>query len=224
MLTERSLSPEEAAHLVSQWVNDELLYQAALNNGLQHDMSIERALDQYRRELLGRTYLSLARSSGITVSQEEINAAYEENIEEFYRPVDEARINHFIVADNDEAQRIRRILTGSRSGADRREIFNTYQVESMTIRRGALVQELDDAIFGRNPRTNIIGPVATDRGYHVIEVLERNKEGTYRDRDDVYDELRHRLYQNYASLNSIKILDSLRSVADIEINLGNINP
>lgn len=224
MLAEQSLPASNSALVVSQWVNDELLYQAALEQNLQRDASIKLAVEKFRRELLGRTYLEIAMTSGITVTQEEINLAYEANLESFYRPVDEARINHFIIQDRNEARRVRRILARSRSGADRKKAFSTHHVETVVVKRGSLLKPLDDAIFGHNSRGTVLGPLSTDYGYHVVEVLERNKEGSYRDLDDVYDVLRHQLYQNYASLNSIKILDSLRTVTEIEINLENMNP
>ena len=223
ILGDQALSKESAVKTVFQWVNDELLYQAALKQGLQHDKSIQDAIDHFRRELLGRTYLETAMTSGIYVTQSEINAAYEKNLESFYLPIDEARINHFIIEDRNTARRVRRILVRGRSGADRKEVFATYPVETVTVKRGSLLPPIDEALFGLNSRGTVIGPISTDFGYHVIEVLKRYKEGSYRDLDDVFDELRHQLFQNHASLKSIKLLDSLRSVTDVEINLENIN-
>ena len=224
LLAETSLPASSSSLIVSQWINDELLYQAALKQNLDRDRSIQRSVEQYRRELLGRTYLEIAMTAGITVAQDEINTAYEANLESFYRPVDEARINHFIIQDRNTARSVRRILARSRSGVNRKEIFSSHHVETVTVKRGSLLQSLDDAIFGHGSRGSVLGPIATDFGYHVIEVLERHKEGSYRDLDDVYDELRHQLYQNHAALNSFKILDSLRAVIEIEINLENMNP
>lgn len=215
-----NVKPEQ---YISQWVNDELLYQAALGEGLHHDKQLLKDLEHYRRELLGRTYLDLVKASGVDVTQEEIKQVYEENLENFYRPVDEVRINHFVIDDKNSARRVRRILASGRSGADRKSIFSTYQVETVTVKRGALIQALDEAIFTPNPKRSVLGPISTEYGWHVIEVLERNKEGSFREIDEVYDELRHQLFQNYASINSIKILDSLRAATDIEINLEIVN-
>ncbi len=224
LLAERSLPASSSPLIVSKWINDELLFQAALKQNLDRDRTIQRSVEQYRRELLGRTYLEIAMSAGLTVAQDEINAAYEANLESFYRPVDEARINHFIIQDRNAARNVRRILARSRSGANRKEIFASHHVETVTVKRGSLLQSVDDAIFGHGSRGSVLGPIATDFGYHVIEVLERRKEGSYRDLDDVYDELRHQLFQNHAALNSVKILDSLRAMTEIEINLENMNP
>ena len=76
ILGDQTLSKESAAKTVFQWVNDELLYQAALKQGLQHDKSIQDAIDHFRRELLGRTYLETAMTSGVYVTQSEINQNY----------------------------------------------------------------------------------------------------------------------------------------------------
>lgn len=224
IIDERGLSPAEGEQVVNQWINNELLYQAALQQGLDHDKSIQASVERYRHELLGRQYLDLMATSGYEASPEEITAAYESNLESFYLAMDEARINHFIVESRNEARQIRRILVRNRSGADRTRIFREHNVEAVTVRRGSLIPAIDDALFVRYARSRVIGPISSDYGYHVIEVLERNKEGSYQDIDDAYDEIRHRLFQDRFALRKIEVLDSLRSVTDIEINLGNLNP
>ncbi len=222
-LEERSLPLSEARRLVSQWINTQLLYQAALNQGMQHDKRIQEQIDDYRRELLGQAYLEMASVTAVKVTNADIRKAYDSNIESFYRPIDEARINHFILSSEREANLVRGILRKSSSGSDRKDIFSTYKVETALVERGALIQPLDDAIFNKSSRSSVIGPVKSDAGYHVIELLDKYKEGTYRDIDEVYDELRHQLYQSRASLNVVNILDSLRTTTEIEINLGNFS-
>lgn len=222
-LHEYNLQPEDAGQLVSQWVGEQLLYQAAIKHGLQHDKMLKNNLENYRRKLLGQAYLELTSTGATHVTQAEISNIYNETIETYYRSIDEARINHFILDSENEARRVQGILSRSRSGSDRKDIFSSYNVEAVTVQRGALIQPLDDAVFNRSSRSKTIGPIKSDRGYHVIEILERYKEGTYRDIDEVYDELRHQLYQNHIALNVVNVLDSLRANTHIEINLGNFN-
>ena len=79
--------------------------------------------------------------------------------------------------------------------------------------------ELDREIFSNNQTNTVIGPIKTEYGYHVIEVLGRFSAGTQIDVDEVYDEIYQRLLNQKKALMSNKYLDSLRNKYSVKINL-----
>ena len=54
-----------------------------------------------------------------------------------------------------------------------KNLLSNYNVNVTTVEKGNLIDTLDNAIFSNNRTNIVIGPIKTDYGYHVIEVLGR---------------------------------------------------
>lgn len=224
MLFERALEETDLSRLVSRWVKSELLYQAALREDLHKDQTLKKQAADYYREMLGAAYLESRVGTRVAVTHDQIKAFYEANLESFYRTGEEIRIHHYAVPDAAEARRIYRLLQNPGTGEERQELQSRYPVEALLVTRGTLIQPLDEALFNSRVRERIVGPLPSGGQYHVVEVLTRYQEGTYRGLDEVYDEVRHRLYQQHLAMHTLNLIDSLHAAADIEINLENIHP
>lgn len=206
-------------YIVSQWINEELLYQAALNQDLDRDRVLRQSVERYRRGLLGQTFLDISTRVSTPVTREEIRGYYEQHRDSFIRQAEEARIYHFVVNDRNEARSIQRTLRTKKSGGERKDLFARYRVDAVTVRKGFLRPELDDAIFKSSGRSSVLGPLETDAGHHVIEVLDRFPKGSQIGLNDAYDEIYQRLLTEKTALQSLHVLDSLRANAHIEVQL-----
>ena len=213
------LSPD---HIISQWIQSELLYQAALKKDFHKDKTLLKAVNEYRRMLLGDAYLeSLIKESG-PILNADIKKYYLSNKSSFVRLVDEAKIYHFVVNTKSEARNIVRVLKRKRSGGELKSVFTDYGVDADIVKRGFLIPELNDLIFSSSGKLSVLGPKKIGSQYHVVEGLDRYPAGSVISLDEAYDEIYQRLIQKRIVFSSKIILDSLFSHNNIETYLENI--
>jgi len=206
--------------MVSQWINQEVLFQTAVAHGYDRDRTLQRAVSDYRRELIGKAYLHSLLQQRIGVSAADIKAYYEEHRRSFTRQTEEAKILHFLVDSKSKAQEIKSVLLRSGVSEKRKKLLADYGVIAITVRKGALLEPLDKAIF--SSRRRVVGPIKTPYGYHTIEILEKYKPGTVRGLDEVYDEIQQYIFQQRSALLANQILDSLKNTIPIEVFTENL--
>jgi parvulin-like peptidyl-prolyl isomerase len=209
--------------IITQWINEELLYQAAISSDLGRDETLQKMITNYKRKLLGNTFLESRSNHFPPVTSEDVSDYYQENKSMFIRNTDEARIYHFVLPSLKEARSVFRILSTRKSGTQRRELFTTYRVDAITVKKGYLVPEIDDALFHTRSKAQILGPIQTSSGYHIIEVLERHSKGSRKSLNEVYDEIYQRLVSERRALANLRVVDSLRLNSHIEVLTENIN-
>ncbi len=128
--------------------------------------------------------------NSLTLSSEELRAYYDSHLDEFDRP-EQVRARHILLQVNDSrsAQEASRLLEEAKQRVVAGEDFAALAAElsedpgSKTrggdlglFGRGAMVEAFETAAFS-TPAGQITGPVQTDFGYHLIEVLERQDGG-----------------------------------------------
>jgi len=113
----------EVENQVTQWVKSELLYLAGIRAGFNKDLTVMGQVDDYRKKLIGQTYLGMVLQSRVHVSTEEIKDFYTEQKEMFKRRRGEALINNFSVDDKKSANKIRAILERGVGNKKRNELF-----------------------------------------------------------------------------------------------------
>lgn len=207
--------------VVAAWIDRELLYLAAKQGGLENDATLNSQVSIYRKDLFGATFMNNYIASQISVKNTEIKAFYDKNRGSFRYQNDGAKIMHFFSTTDSVAQYIAGALKQTNNSIDRKELLANYNVEVATVEKNNLIEQLDSEIFS-NDRTNFtIGPVKTDYGYHIIEVLSRYKAGSQINIDEAYDEIYQRLFNQKKALSSIRFLDSLINHYTVKINLEN---
>lgn len=108
----------------------------------------------------------------VEVSESEVRAAYERDLDTLYRVADAA---HILVGDEALAEDI---AAQVRRGADFAELAAQHSIDEFSRAsggalgenpRGRFVEEFDDAVWNAEPG-EIVGPVQTQFGWHVIRV------------------------------------------------------
>lgn len=206
---------------VASWVDRELLYLAAEQGGLESDVTLNSQVSVYRKDLFGNTFMDNYVASQISIESAEIKTYYDKNRDSFRHQNDGAKIMHFFITTDSVAKHIADALKQTNNSLDRKELLANYDVDVTTVERGNLIEQLDSDIFSNNRTNIIIGPVKTDYGYHVIEVLGRYKAGSQIAIDEAYDEIYQRLFNQKKALRSMRFLDSLRNHYTVKINLEN---
>lgn len=189
-----------------------------------------------RRQILRLKVINTAVRSHINVSDDEVKAFYEQNARQAggHR---EAHVRHVLVkvptgADEKETERLRRVavrvVEEARAGKDFAELAKTYSDDEGTkadggdlgwVKQGeGLPQLLEDVVFSMDQAKEVRGPLRTDRGFEVLQLLEK-KEGDLRPFNEVKDQLRQQLYASQLEKQTQTWLNELRKKAHIEIRL-----
>lgn len=153
----------------------------------------------------------LALEPTVAVGDDEIRAYYEANREQFTQQ-ERVRARHILlrVEDPSQADAVEARLADVRARIEAGEDFAALAAElsddpSSKARggdlgffgRGAMVPEFEQAAFDAAPG-ELVGPVRTNFGFHLIEVLERQPGGT-RTLDEAREEIQARLVAERAA-------------------------
>ena len=114
---------------------------------------------------------------------------------------------------------IAQALKSSNESIDRKALLSTYSAEVLTVEKGEMIDTLDGVVF-ESSRSNIVfGPIRTDYGFHIIEVLNRYRFGSQIDLDEAYDEIYQTIFNQKKKMRSVELIDSLRNHYNVKIYL-----
>jgi len=148
----------------------------------------ESYAEDLKQQLAVRRLIQEEIASGVTVTDQEVDAFYRANLDQMRRP-EEAHLRHLLVALDpgaDEAAakaaraKIERVLAEARGGADFAELAKTHSDDPSGpqggdlgfVEREQLVTPFADAAFALQ-RGEISDVVRTQFGFHVIRLEER---------------------------------------------------
>ena len=174
--------------------NQEAYEQALEQNGITEDQ-----LRQDIRESLPIQEVQRRVSGDAQPSQEEVQKFYDENKEaQFTNP--EQRCMRHILFNKDQKKKAEEIKGQLQDGGDFAELAKENSQDPGSaeqggdlgcLGKGETVPEFEKAAFGAEPG-EIVGPVETEFGYHVIEVTEVRAQET-RSLEEVEPEIRDQL-------------------------------
>jgi hypothetical protein len=203
---------------INAWINNELLYQAAVGMDVPLDIKLKSTINKISRSLTIKTYIDLLCSGSLKITNQEIKEYYNKNKEQFFRYKLAAKINHFIISDKKEATKIKSVLAKHKNGKKRDDLIINNRVFSGVVTEGALNNALDKLIFSKRKKKNIIGPLYLKNKFHLIEILETFPRGSPLGLDLVHDEIYQRLINKKLASKKDEVLDSLRNEAEIVVN------
>jgi peptidyl-prolyl cis-trans isomerase SurA len=187
-------------------------------------MPISRIKREFREEMrknLLAQKLQQQRISNTTISRHEVEDFYQTYKDSLPRIPEEVELAHIYVkpkvtdaAKAAAREKLREILDSLRAGADFTALAKKYSQDPGTapqggelglVRRGQFVKEFETAVFALSEK-QISGIVETDRGLHIIQLLDRRGDAVRArhimlriERDKVSDD------------GAITLLDSLRN-------------
>ena len=203
---------------VTQWINDELLYSAGVRAGFNKDIAISNQIDEYRKKLIGQTYLDMILRSRVHVSTEEIKDFYTAQKEMFKRRRGEALINSFSTDNKKDANKIRAVIEKGAGNKSRNKLFEKYGVNTIIVEEDQLLPAINKAIFGGS-KNNYVGPIKTGTRFTVVEIIKKFPMGTYRNLDDVYDNIYLMIQKRKSAIQSVAIIDSLKQEYLFDLNV-----
>ena len=177
---------EGLRRFVENWVQQELLYQEALEQGLDGDARLQELIDQARRDLLVAALLEREfQDREVEVTDAAISTYYYGHQDRYERVDEEIRVEHILLEYARDANALRQSLLQGDSFAD------AAIQHSLDLSSSAAGGDLgyfsadDDPVLWEACQNltleTISKPVATVRGQHIIRVLSRKEAGTVKE-------------------------------------------
>ncbi len=215
---------EDLKGLVRRWVETELVYQEAVERGIDREPGIRTKVEEFRRLLLENEILQRELGSRVRVTDSEVEEYYHDNSDFFLREHDEVRLSQIVVDSLELASSLRERLLGDprlfaalaeeysldSSGKDGGDV-GYYAVDE-------LIDPLNEAVIGLN--VGEVSPVISVPGYghFIMTVTDRKGAGTMKALEEVEDEIRDIIMISREEEEKEKWVERLREEADVEIN------
>ncbi len=183
----------------------DLLYNDALAKNLQAKPEVMLAISLAAREVLGAEALQAVADAAVT--DEAVQKWYDDHQVQYRRP--SVHLGHILVADAAAADAL---AAQARGGADFAALARTHgdpQTASTGgdigwMEKGRLLPVLDGPAFAA-AAGEIVGPVRSDAGFHVMKVLERREVTPL---DDVREQIESQLKQEAMDAYVTKLRDA----------------
>ncbi len=202
--------------LVESWIRETLLAQEAEKNLIHRDPMFNYRVETYRRRLLADKQLDITLKDQGAITQEEIEAYYQQNLESFKRQSNEFFGFHVLLPSREDARDLERAI--ERGDLEKKQsIVAMRPKETGLFKVENLVPDVKEYLL-KKKRPGIFGPIKTDLGYHLVEVKTWHDRGSIKSLDEVWEEIAARLSINRQRHIETQLVDSLRKSGSILFN------
>ena len=208
-------TPEGRRMLLGQVINNKLLLLDARRNLYEAEPAFREQLARLKDNLL-TSYAGEKALAGVTVSDADVRAYYDENKEQFYQG-ETVNASHILVDSEEKAMLIyQEIASGEKSFEDAAKEYSSCPSKENggslgDFGRGQMVPEFDTAVFEMEVGAITETPVKTQFGYHLIKLNAKNepKEMSFAEikeeiKAGLLGEKRRKAYES--KINQLKIL------------------
>ena len=208
-----SIHKNKLPTLIDGWVDNTVLYGAAVGAGFTKDASLIKKRDEFYKNLVVTSFLNSESEKNISITKEDVRSYYLKNKNSFKRSEEEVSVEHYTTPIKGVGKTLRKeILSGKELSPE----TTTFTSSLETIKRGRLVKKLENPLFMSNK--GLVGPVKAGNLYHLFKIVNRYKKGSQKTLSESFDEIYQRLYKKKTSEVSEVFLDSLKQTLNIYIN------
>jgi peptidyl-prolyl cis-trans isomerase SurA len=228
-----TVTPDEVDRAVQQVKEQNKLDDASFTEALKSQgFTLEGYRKTLKKQILEMKVVNTAVRSRVQVSDEEVKTYYKQN-EKLTTGDRQSHLRQILVAvpdkasDADAARKravAAKVIELSRGGTKFEELAKQFSDDEGTkasggdlgwVGKGVLVEALDDAMAAMEPG-DVRGPIRTERGFVVIQLVER-KAGDLRPYDEIKDQLRKQLYDQQVEKAQQSWLRELRKKAHVDV-------
>lgn len=219
----KELSQVAVREYVLRWINDQVLYQEAKARGVEGDAELRKELDRLHRELVINRLLEDTVDKGISVTDEEIRAYYEANKASFILSEDMVRANHLLLHTLKEANEVRRRLKSGETFAQvagsmpHSDSLANEDWDLGYFTRKDVIPQIANVVFKMGVNSYSY-PVKSDFGYHILQVVDKQKSGETKRLETVRDEIKHKLLTKKKQDKYQRFLLQMKSKYKIQTN------
>ena len=214
---DNEITEEKVFDFVENWVTNKVLMEKAEKAGFFEDKKLKSERDLFYNKLVISSFINNTLIKDIDISKEEVLDYYNSSKGFFNRKQEEVFVHHFFNKEIEQLRSIKRQLLKGKSKRNTSEIREDYNVEPVFVKRGFSIKEIDNALF-KSKKTGLVGPIRTDLGFHLFDIIKRYKKGSEVGLESSYDEIYQRLLKKKKSNRKKSFIDSLKRNTNIFIN------
>ncbi len=213
--------------IISKWVENEVLYQAALQEGFKLSPKEEFFIREYGKSLLVQRYLNARLDKEYSVSRQDMEEYYQKHRNEFVRQEDEVHLVHLFVEHRDKV-----IFKEIDKTDDLSALIKHYYFDEKSTKEqpnGDLgyvpLNILPDNFIRtlKRMKTGAVSkPIKTKDGYHFLQLLDMEKKGTIRELDIVKNQIIFRMKRERREKERERLLKETKNNAQIQTYLSKI--
>lgn len=214
----RYANPEGEKVLIQELVHQELFLSEALEKEMEKETEFVELMESEKKQIL-KQYAVRKCLAEAAVSDEEVKAHYDANLEEFKKP-EQVKASHILVDTEESAKAILDEIKAGKSFAE--AALENSKCPSKDrggdlgfFGRGQMVPEFEVAAFAMNVG-DISEPVGTQFGFHLIE-LTGKEEGGYYGYDEVSFDLLKDLTMKKQNDTYMAKVEALKGQYSVEI-------
>jgi len=216
-------SPQQKLQFLQQYIAGELLYQKAKKLRLDENPKVREQIADLSKQVLAQEVLKAEVADKTTAAPSDLMLYYEAN-KDRYKDRARARAAHILLDSEDKAAKLLAELKGGK--LDFAEAAKQHSLDADTKDKGGElrgwivkdgpVADLADAVLATDEGKLCDKPVKTDKGFHVVKVLQKHPEVQKR-----YDEVKQQVEQDYRmekqQLATQELLLKLQQVSNVQI-------
>jgi len=213
--------------IIKQWVEDEIVYQSAINEGVRWEENDLFLIENYKKSLLIQRYMDNKLNKNFRVSDKEIEDFYNDNEKEFIRKTEEAHVIHLFIEKRDNAIFREIGETKNLSEIIDKYYFNirsTYESPNGDLGYVS-IEALPDIIQNavkRQKTGTISNPLRSKEGYHFIQLMDKQRAGSQVDLELVKNEIVLRLKWQKREQERERLMDELREKFQVQTYLSKV--
>ncbi len=204
---------------LNNWVEKKLLYRAALSVGLDKDLDLINQKKLFYENLLISSFIKIQTKKKTKTTKKEVSDYYLNNKNSFKRTDDEVVVKHFTFSNVEDAKKIKKELKKKKPTVDMQALLNRQKVETKTIKNSEAGTNHVGFLFSGNIG-DVLGPKKHNEQFHVFQIIQKHKKGSFSGLEKVYDEIYQRINKEKEVLVLEGVLDSLYLNSDVFISRG----
>ncbi len=221
----RKVIEQRKEDFLEEIINDNLVYQKAMSEGVDKDEELIKMLAEARRKIIIAKYLQDTIEKKINVTEDDIKNEYETNKTLYVYP-EAMRVSHVLVKTENEANEV---LAEIKAGGDFAVIAKENSVDPTAqaggdigyFPKGQLLPEFEAACAELEPG-EISEVVRTKIGYHVIKLTDR-KPPKQIELKDIANKIVQKLQVEKKKAMFGEMITKLRKEINVKINKDALN-
>jgi len=223
VIRNQKLGRVQAERHVQQWLENELIYQKAVEEKFDRQKAVRRQLENVQKECIVSAYLYDRLDQQVQVTDEELQAYFQQNSEEFKTAEDLYCLELILVETLAQAKEIRsRISNGEEFAA----IATASSMDYSRNQGGRLgcvpLRRLSPMLAAAAAKMNLqelSQPIKSEPGYAILRLLDITKKGQVRTFAEVQDQILQRVRANKREEMYQKLIARLSDQIDVGSDL-----
>lgn len=213
--------PVGRARMLNQMIEEEVLYRAAVDDGLPRDAEVKQRIDASTRQILVQAYLDRRHEEMSQVRDDEVRKFYDEHRDE-YRQEKLVRVRVLVAENRKIADRVVEMVGEGQPFEDlcRRFSIDPFVIEAKGLLPGWIRKNKAVPWLGNHPafhevvfgleQGQVSGVFETPKGFHVARV-EEIREEKQRTLDEARADIEARLVRERSTAGLPALVDELKS-------------